>query len=199
MQRNQKKDLDKKSKQVECEIKDYEQKLEYINKRKEIIQKGYSVIKDILKNENKEKHLSNFMEKNKTEILKIFSAIHSPREFENLEFSINSDIVLKRIKTSEDAELSKISTGQRSALALSVFLSLNKNLKNGPPYLLFDDPISFIDDLNVLSFIDYLREVVLKTDRQIFFATSNENLAFLISKKFEFLGDSDFKTHVLTR
>lgn len=71
-------------------------------------------------------------------------------------------------------------------------------MRNGPPYLIFDDPISFIDDLNVLSFFDYLRETAINTEKQVFFATSNENLAFLFVQKFKFLG-SDFKVYKLTR
>lgn len=79
--------------------------------------------------------------------------------------------------------------GQRSALALSVFITLNSKLTNGLKYILLDDPIAFIDDLNILSFIDYLREILISSDKQIFFATANRDLAFLFSKKFEILGD----------
>ena len=73
-------------------------------------------------------------------------------------------------------------------MALSIFLTLNKQLDNGPDVILFDDPITTIDDLNVLSFLDYLREIVISTDKQVFFATANNDLANLFSKKFEFLG-----------
>ena len=41
--------------------------------------------------------------------------------------------------------------------------------------------------MNILSFFDYLRELVIKSKRQVFFATANADLAFLFRKKFEFL------------
>ena len=77
---------------------------------------------------------------------------------------------------------------KRSALALSIFISLNRKLEQGPNIIMFDDPVSLIDDLNVLSFLDYLRYVVVKDDKQIFIATANANLASMFEKKFEFLG-----------
>ncbi|MCQ1537065.1 tetratricopeptide repeat protein [Methanosarcina sp. KYL-1] len=188
---------------IECsyktKIKRIEGKIKEVTERKEIVNKGHFSIKNILTSESKENYLHNFIQKNKEEIFKIFNAIHSPKEFENIDFDLDSNIILKRIKSSEYAELSTMSTGQRSALALAIFLSLNKKLQNGPPYLIFDDPISFIDDLNVLEFIDYLREIVINTDRQVFFATANENLAFLISQKFKFLGELEFKRYNLSR
>ena len=180
-------------------IQEYSSKIDQTTNRKKIIEKGYDAIQDIFDNNGKEKYLKNFINQNKKEIAKIFKIIHSPEEFENIDFNEKSHITLQRIESSEYEELTKISTGQRSALSLSVFLALNKKLKNGPPYLLFDDPISFIDDLNVLSFIDYLREIVLNSEKQIFFATANKDLAFLFIQKFSFLGDYEFKKIKLKR
>lgn len=36
------------------------------------------------------------------------------------------------------------------------------------PWLIFDDPIAHIDDLNILSFLDSLRELVINGERQMF-------------------------------
>jgi exonuclease SbcC len=88
----------------------------------------------------------------------------------------------------------QISTGQRAALMLSVFLTLNLSLKSGPPFMLIDDPIAHNDDLNALSFLDFLADVAESKQRQIFFATANEKLANVFQKKMEFLGGNDFKT-----
>jgi len=63
---------------------------------------------------------------------------------------------------------------------------------------MFDDPVAFIDDLNALSFLDYLRFHVLKSEKQIFFATANTRLVHLFEKKFAFLED-DFKQWHLER
>ena len=93
------------------------------------------------------------------------------------------------MNSDDDIPLVKISTGQRSALALSIFLALNKKLKRGPNVLLFDDPVTYIDDLNILSFLDYLRELVIQENRQLYFVTANQKLGGLFQKKFAFLGD----------
>jgi len=200
-----KKELSEKNKMNEIvenkikHIQEYGNKIDQTKNKKKIIEKGYNTIQDIFVNNGKEKYLKEFIRQNKKEIAKIFKIIHSPEEFENIDFNKDSHITLQRIESSKYEELNKISSGQRSALSLSVFLALNKKLRHGPPYLLFDDPISFIDDLNVLSFVDYLREIVLNSEKQIFFATANEDLAFLFTQKFYFLGDSEFKKFELKR
>lgn len=134
--------------------------------------------------------LNDYLQNNKTEIVKVFSYIHSPSEFTDIHIQQNEISLVSR--DGERRTLNEISTGQRSALALSIFLSLNLRLTEGPSLLMFDDPVTYVDDLNILSFIDYLREIVLKTNRQIIFATANEDVAFLFAKKFEFLGE-EFK------
>jgi exonuclease SbcC len=50
-----------------------------------------------------------------------------------------------------------------------------------------------------LSFLDYLRELIVKANRQLFFATANDDLAFLFKKKFEFLGEKELKVIPLSR
>jgi exonuclease SbcC len=141
-------------------------------------------------------HVSAFFNENFLEIVDIFKSIHVPREFKTLKY-VNDRLELITDK-GEIRTVSQISTGQRSALALSIFLSLNGKLKNGPDLIMFDDPIAFTDDLNALSFLDYLRLYTLKTGKQIFFATANMRLAGLFEKKFGFL-EEGFKNFELTR
>lgn len=126
----------------------------------------------------------------------IFARIHSPAEFQGLGKKLNT---LIRKGDKKTAKLNEISTGQRAAFALSVFLAQNAQLSDGPPVILIDDPIVHIDDLNALSFLDYLREIALKRQRQIFFATANEKLAVLFERKFDFLGPQYFRRFDLTR
>lgn len=64
--------------------------------------------------------------------------------------------------------------------------------------ILLDDPISLFDDPNALSFLDYLRNLVMKSDRQVFFATADEKIAGLFVHKFGFLGE-EFQTIELAR
>jgi len=61
--------------------------------------------------------------------------------------------------------------------------------QDAPPVLLLDDPVAHIDDFNSLSFLDYLRDVALAGNRQIFYATADAKLAGLFEHKFSFLGE----------
>ncbi|RJR45004.1 MAG: hypothetical protein C4576_12415 [Desulfobacteraceae bacterium] len=125
------------------------------------------------------------LQANRRSIETIFKQIHSPAEFKE----IGPDWTL--IRKLEDAKtpLTRISTGQRAAFALSVFLAQNIQLRAGPRVILIDDPIAHVDDLNCLSFLDYLREIALTGTRQIFFATASDKLAGLFERKFDFLGE----------
>ncbi len=143
------------------------------------------------------KEMNDFLDSNLEEIVYIFKMIHSPREFKNIKL-VNGFLYLIT-DDNQQRKITQISTGQRSALALSIFITLNRKLKNGPNIIMFDDPVSFIDDLNALSFLDFLRIFALRENKQIFFATANNRLASLFEKKFLFLGDTDFKRWELAR
>ena len=125
----------------------------------------------------------------------IFGRIHSPAEYL---VTAEADTPLRRRDNNSGVRLDQVSTGQRAAYALAMFLAMNAQVKSGPKVILLDDPISHIDDLNALSFLDYLRNLVLKSDRQVFFATADEKIAGLFVHKFGFLG-SDFQTFELDR
>jgi chromosome segregation protein len=125
----------------------------------------------------------------------IFKRIHAPSEYM---VTAEARTPLRRRDNHLAVRLNQVSTGQRAAYALSLFLAMNAQVKTGPKVIVLDDPISHIDDLNALSFLDYLRNLVLKSDRQVFFATADEKIAGLFAHKFGFLGD-EFKTIELTR
>lgn len=125
----------------------------------------------------------------------IFGRIHAPAEFL---VTADTETPLRRRDNGLPVQLNQVSTGQRSAYALSIFLAMNAQVKAGPKVILLDDPISHIDDLNALSFLDYLRNLVIKSDRQVFFATADEKLAGLFVHKFGFLGD-ELRTIELAR
>ncbi|RYY24630.1 MAG: hypothetical protein EOO04_12815 [Chitinophagaceae bacterium] len=143
------------------------------------------------------KRVEDFFKDNLNEVIDIFKSIHVPREFADLKFE-DKRLTLIGEDKNDQRFITEISTGQRSALALAIFLSLNSKLANGPDIIMFDDPVAFIDDLNALSFLDYLRLHVLKSGKQIFFATANTRLAHLFEKKFAFLQE-DFKQWHLDR
>jgi chromosome segregation protein len=126
----------------------------------------------------------------------VFGRIHNPSEYELGDFSHDSLLVTREGKFSRGAN--QVSTGQRAALALSIFLSLNQSAERAPPIVLIDDPVAHVDDLNALSFFDYLRELAVSERKQIFFATADTRIAALFQKKFEFLGPR-YKKIVLSR
>lgn len=165
------------------------------------VQNGLRVIEQILDQDEKNKILRFFFESNEQQIQDIFKRIHAPRELDKVLFLTQENSAIKIQRTNgKNSSIDEISSGQRSALALSIFLALNKKLKNGPNLLLFDDPVAFVDDLNVLSFLDYLREIIINEDRQIFFASANQKLAGFFDKKFSFLKSSnEFKSLTLQR
>lgn len=139
---------------------------------------------------------SQILTENAAEIARTFASIHMPNEFEIQ--IVQGRLVIIRRSTGTEVQLEHMSTGQRAAFALSLFLAMNGRLRSGPPVLLFDDPVAHIDDINMLSFIDHLRQLAIGGSRQIFFATADTKLAGLFRHKFRFLG-SEFKELRLSR
>lgn len=127
----------------------------------------------------------------RSKVSDIFAQIHSPPEYEVGSFS-GGQLIIRR-DDGRPHEVNQVSTGQRAALALSIFLAMNDSASSAPPVILIDDPVAHIDDLNALSFLDYLRDVVVGGRKQVFFATADARLAALFQRKFEFLGEQRFK------
>jgi DNA repair protein SbcC/Rad50 len=159
----------------------------------ERLARAQQVLLDLRTNHSLDVGLSNFLDANLGAIQSIFSKIHVPHE---LRLSNLAECRLERIDSKQSVDLTRVSTGQRAALVLSVFFALNLSLRQGPPQMLIDDPIAHIDDLNALSFLDFLADIAESGRRQVFFSTANEKLANLFQKKMEFLGD-DFKAYQL--
>jgi hypothetical protein len=157
--------------------------------------KATQLLRQLTQNEGAEHFLREILSQQNSRLLKIFRRIHSPAEFVNVR--IDGDVSLDR-EGGERSNLAEISTGQRSALAVSIFLSMNSTVGTRAPWIIFDDPVAQVDDLNTLSFLDALRELVTGEQRQLFFATANVRVANLFARKFNFLGDS-FKDIPLSR
>jgi DNA repair exonuclease SbcCD ATPase subunit len=175
--------------------------LSKLTQQHQLAQKACDVLNDILTVDNKDKYLAVFFEAHKLGILEIFTSIHAPKEFTDIEFQHEGQPGIRLVTAFGNAKrkLSQISTGQRSAFALSIFLALNGLLKTGPPLIFLDDPVAHVDDLNTLSFMDYLRRLVIQGERQVFFATANPKLANLFKRKFDFLGGANCQVIELPR
>jgi DNA repair protein SbcC/Rad50 len=179
----------KRKEQIEKQLKGLTPRIDRLTEAREVLTK-------IQSEHSLSGAMNDALKQNRAAIEDIFSRIHSPAEFSGLGDNL---ITLKRKSDGGTATLQQISTGQRAAFALSLFLAQNAQLRTAPPLILIDDPIAHVDDLNCLSFLDYLREVIIAGDRQVVFATANDKLAALFERKFDFLGSEDFRRYNLTR
>lgn len=74
------------------------------------------------------------------------------------------------------------STSQANIVALSYFLAMSLSMgQEGLPFLLLDDPVQSMDDVNVLGFADLCRH--LRHDRQLIVSTHERRLAGLLERK----------------
>lgn len=166
-----------------------------VNEQIEQLERAQGVLDDIIENQSLDDANAAVVAATHKVADSIFGRIHAPAEYL---VTADAETPLRRRDNNLPIQLNQVSTGQRAAYALSMFLAMNAQVKTGPKVLLLDDPISHIDDLNALSFLDYLRNLVIKSDRQVFFATADERIAGLFAHKFGFLGE-DFQTIHLMR
>lgn len=171
-------------------------RLAELRMRMKRLTEAHSTLANLQREHSLKNAMDSALQQNRASIEIIFSRIHAPAEFRGLGSSLTT---LVRKVDDIEAKLSEISTGQRAAFALSIFLAQNAQITVAPPVILIDDPIAHVDDMNSLSFLDYLRDVALMGQRQIFFATANNKLARLFERKFDFLGTKDFRRFDLRR
>ena len=166
-----------------------------LNASMERLTKAVMVLKDLIENHSLENATKAAVLATHAVADEIFSRIHVPSEY-----CVTTDVgaPLARRSDGQPVSLREVSTGQRAAYALSIFLAMNAQVQAGPKVVILDDPISHVDDLNALSFLDYLRNLVVHSERQVLFATADEKTAGLFSHKFSFLGN-EFRTIELTR
>ncbi|MCK0125841.1 AAA family ATPase [Gelidibacter sp. F2691] len=80
------------------------------------------------------------------------------------------------------------STAQINILSLSIFLARalkakNPTSKKSVDCIFIDDPIQSMDSINILSFIDLFRSMVLCLGKQLIVSTHEENFHLLLQKK----------------
>lgn len=136
-----------------------------------------------------ESYSQEFIQQNIEQISRIFLSLHLPQEFSGLAMEGKE---LVGVRGGKKVPVVNMSTGQRTALVLAVFFQLHLSNSATPEFLLIDEPVANIDELNVLSLMDFLRELVISHGRQIFFTTASRNVAQLFRRKFSFLGE-DFQ------
>lgn len=74
------------------------------------------------------------------------------------------------------------SSAQANVVVLSAFLAIGwAASRQGLPFVLMDDPLQSLDDVNVLGFADLVRQ--LKSEKQVFLSTHEERFARLLERK----------------
>ncbi|WP_129723491.1 response regulator [Xylanivirga thermophila] len=136
-----------------------------------------------------------FIRENISDISDLFISLHSPREFDKLDLNEKEEIVGYRNINNVEVEVPiyLMSAGQRTAVVLSIFFKMHISMKTAPKFILLDEPVSNIDDLNILGLLDFLREMAISNGTQIFFTTANYSVAKLFKRKFSFLRDKFYE------
>jgi exonuclease SbcC len=160
------------------------------------IDSAHSVIAELVQKQSEQALTNQVLRENGVEIAATFRKIHAPSEFD-VEV-VDDGLKIVRRSTKLNVELDEMSSGQRIAFTLSLFLAMNGRLLTGPRVIIFDDPVAHVDDINTLSFLDHLRDIALAGGRQLFFATADSRLAALTARKFRFMGE-EFKEIALNR
>lgn len=124
----------------------------------------------------------------------IFKKLHWPPDFNRVRLNVKAneldlEVESHRIPDNWFPGHNRLSSGQRSALAVSVFWAFNVLPNTLPPFLIMDEPIQNVDELNVLNFLDGLRWLAEGVNKQVFLTTANLRIAGLIRRKFSYLGD----------
>lgn len=117
----------------------------------------------------------------------LFKAFQRPYEFESVKLA-DEELQVVRRGTKVPESASDMSSGQRAALALAIFVTNNLAHDSAPPIMLLDEPFAHLDDINTISFFNLLIELAVQGERQVLFATANENIADLLERK---VGESD--------
>lgn len=96
-------------------------------------------------------------------------------ELKNLKFVSNND--------SDHDAINYLSSGQLSALIISFTLALNKVYGNKKiNTILIDDPVQTMDDINMMSFIELIRNEF--ADKQIIISTHEDSVSLFMRYKF---------------
>jgi len=114
----------------------------------------------------------------------LFKVFQRPYDFKRVELTKdNEELRVVRRESGEVVGIDEMSSGQRTALVLAIFVTNNLAHDTAPPLMLLDEPFAHLDELNTLSFFNLVIELAVRGDRQIMFATANDNLASLLERK----------------
>lgn len=123
-------------------------------------------------------------------VANIFQRLDPHPAFKTVEFELDtyykqgttSPLVIDHVANISADPLLIFSTSQANIVALSYFIAMSLSSKErGLPFLLLDDPVQSMDDINVLGFADLCRH--LRHHRQIIISTHERRFASLLERK----------------
>lgn len=159
-----------------------------------------AALEDLKSEHSAENYLESFFSENLRQISDLFCAMHAPHDFCDIVWQPDNPMAIRAVRkfTNAACSVAELSSGQRNALALAIFLTMNSKITQAPSLILLDDPVAHVDDLNIVSFLDCLRELLSGHNRQLFFATASAKTAHLFTRKFDYLGEEAFRSYRLT-
>jgi exonuclease SbcC len=125
----------------------------------------------------------------------LYGAIDPHPEFTQIKFECNmdGDKPTLRVTAADQDDNDQVcptlsfSSAQINVLALSIFLAQALTTKDDDgkdvDCIFIDDPVQSVDSINSLSFIDLMRAICLRFDKQIIVSTHDENFHELLKKK----------------
>ena len=123
-------------------------------------------------------------------VANIFQRLDPHPAFKTVEFELDtyyrrgttSPLVIDHVENVSADPLLIFSTSQANIVALSYFIAMSLSAdERGLPFLLLDDPVQSMDDVNVLGFADLCRHLRLR--RQLIVSTHERRFASLLERK----------------
>jgi exonuclease SbcC len=173
---------------LEEEIDDIEQEITQLDREIQRCENGIDRLKAAFERDGGEAELETFVQDHMTVISTFFIAFQRPYEFEAVTLQEDGSLVVKEKDDGDEVSPDSLSSGQRAALALAIFITNNLAHETAPPLMLLDEPFAYLDDVNTVSFFNLLIELATREERQIIFATANQDIADLLERK---AGNSD--------
>jgi len=179
--------------QINEQIEKKQTDLDHYQRRKEGYEDGIERLQTVFDKAGGDENLIAYVREHMSAITTLFQAFQRPYQFN--EVQLNDDDEVRVIRRGQDdpkpEPITDMSSGQRAALALAIFVTNNLTHAHAPPVMLLDEPFAHLDDINTISFFNLLIELATRRDgeqdRQVIFATANEDIADLLERK---IGDS---------
>lgn len=167
---------------ISGEIDELENRINEKQNDKEAYLDGIERLKIAFERAGGSEKFTEFVQNHMSVITTLFQAFQRPYEFDDVELEEGTVSVTRRGRNVSEP-ISRMSSGQRAALALAIFVTNNLAHPRAPPVMLLDEPFAHLDDINTVSFFNLLIEVTMEYERQVLFATANSDIADLLERK----------------